>query len=52
MGRLPRAKSAIDEEMAASLTALLVEARVAIISGGALPQFEKQVLGHFQQHFT
>jgi phosphomannomutase len=49
-GTLAGSKSAIDPEMATLLTALLAEAKVAIISGGALPQFEKQVLAHLPQH--
>ena len=49
-GTLAASKSAIDPEMATLLTALLAEAKVAIISGGALPQFEKQVLAHLPQH--
>jgi HAD superfamily hydrolase (TIGR01484 family) len=54
-GTLAASKSAIDDEMATLLTTLLTQARVAIISGGALPQFEKQVLaplpdqGHFDK---
>ena len=43
-GTLAPSKSAIDAEMATLLTALLRVVKVAIISGGALPQFEKQVL--------
>src|SRR5277367_3206142 len=35
--------------MAALLTALLAVVHVAIISGGALAQFEKQVLAHLPQ---
>jgi hydroxymethylpyrimidine pyrophosphatase-like HAD family hydrolase len=38
-GTLAASKSAIDSEMATLLTALLAEAKVAIISGGAMPQF-------------
>jgi HAD superfamily hydrolase (TIGR01484 family) len=45
-GTLAESKSAIDEEMSALLYSLLLVARVAIISGGAWPQFEKQVLAH------
>lgn len=45
-GTLAESKSAIDDEMSALLSALLQVARVAIISGGAWPQFEKQVLAH------
>lgn len=45
-GTLAKSKSAIDAEMAEHLSALLQVARVAIISGGGWPQFEKQVLKH------
>ncbi|HEY9260993.1 HAD-IIB family hydrolase [Chitinophaga sp.] len=45
-GTLAESKSAIDEEMGTLLYSLLLVARVAIISGGAWPQFEKQVLAH------
>ncbi|MGO4294897.1 HAD-IIB family hydrolase [Chitinophaga sp. RAB17] len=45
-GTLAESKSAIDDEMSILLYALLQVARVAIISGGAWPQFEKQVLAH------
>lgn len=45
-GTLAESKAAIDKEMAALFCSLLDVARVAIISGGAWPQFEKQVIGH------
>jgi phosphomannomutase len=45
-GTLAESKSAIDDEMAVLLRNLLEVVKVAIISGGALPQFELQVLGH------
>jgi HAD superfamily hydrolase (TIGR01484 family) len=45
-GTLAESKSAIDAEMAALLTALLGVVKVAIISGGDLPQFEMQLLAH------
>jgi hypothetical protein len=45
-GTLAESKSAIDNEMAKVLNALLNVAKVAIISGGDWPQFEKQVLSH------
>ena len=41
-------KSEIDEEMATLLGELLVYKKVAIISGGALPQFLKQIVDHLQ----
>ncbi len=44
-GTLAKSKSALDDEMAALLDTLLGVVKVAIISGGDLPQFEKQVLG-------
>ena len=43
-GTLAESKSPLDKEMARLLHKLLAVAKVAIISGGAWPQFEKQVL--------
>ena len=43
-GTLAESKSPMDKEMARLLDRLLAKAKVAIISGGAWPQFEKQVL--------
>jgi hypothetical protein len=43
-GTLARSKSSLDDEMAELLTDLLGAVRVAVISGGAWPQFEKQLL--------
>lgn len=43
-GTLARSKSPIDVEMIRLLTALLPIVKVAVISGGAWPQFEEQVL--------
>jgi phosphomannomutase len=48
-GTLAQSKAAIDAEMAKLLTALLGVVKVAIISGGDLPQFETQVLAHLPQ---
>lgn len=45
-GTLAQSKSAIDHEMGQHLSQLLQIARVAIISGGDWPQFQKQVLNH------
>ncbi|QXV63711.1 HAD-IIB family hydrolase [Mucilaginibacter sp. 21P] len=45
-GTLAESKAAIDEEMARLLSNLLTVARVAIISGGDWPQFQKQVLAY------
>ncbi len=45
-GTLAESKSAIDAEMAKLLDKLLGAMKVAIISGGNWPQFEKQVLSH------
>jgi phosphomannomutase len=45
-GTLAASKSAIDDEMSGLLKSLLGVIKVAIISGGALPQFKEQVLGH------
>ena len=43
-GTLAPSKSAIDAEMGTLLEALLAAVKVAIISGGALPQFDQQVI--------
>ena len=45
-GTLAESKAAIDDEMSAILSNLLTVAKVAIISGGDWPQFQKQVLAH------
>jgi phosphomannomutase len=45
-GTLAESKAAIDKDMAIRLAALLKVAKVAIISGGDWPQFEKQVLAN------
>lgn len=45
-GTLAESKAAIDSDMAIRLAALLNVAKVAIISGGDWPQFEKQVISH------
>jgi hypothetical protein len=45
-GTLAESKAAIDKEMAARLATLITVAKVAVISGGDWPQFEKQVLAH------
>lgn len=43
-GTLAQSKAALDGEMAVLLTDLLDVVRVAVISGGAWPQFQKQLL--------
>jgi HAD superfamily hydrolase (TIGR01484 family) len=43
-GTLAESKAAIDAEMAALLDRLLAVAKVAVISGGAWPQFQQQLL--------
>jgi phosphomannomutase len=48
-GTLAESKSVIDGEMAALLDALLGMVKVAIISGGAWPQFQTQVLANLSQ---
>ena len=48
-GTLAASKSSIDAEMSTHLHDLLGVAKVAIISGGDWPQFEKQVLSHLPQ---
>lgn len=45
-GTLAESKSDLDAEMVVLLDALLRVAKVAIISGGDWPQFEKQILSH------
>lgn len=45
-GTLAESKLPVDAEMAALLARLLEVVKVAVISGGAWPQFEKQVLSH------
>ena len=45
-GTLAESKAAIDKDMSERLAALLTVAKVAIISGGDWPQFQKQVLAH------
>ena len=43
-GTLAKSKSALDDEMARLLEGLMVVLKVAIISGGDLPQFQAQVI--------
>jgi hypothetical protein len=45
-GTLAESKSSLDTEMAALFSALLNIVKVAVISGGDWPQFEKQVLSN------
>ncbi len=45
-GTVAESKSAVDAEMAARLHDLLGVVKVAVISGGDWPQFEKQLLSH------
>lgn len=45
-GTLAESKSAIDAEMSELLGKLLAVTRVAVISGGAMPQFETQLVGN------
>ena len=47
-GTLAQSKSSIDTEMANLLNSLLAMVKVAVISGGAWPQFEQQVLAHLR----
>lgn len=49
-GTLAQSKAALDEEMAGLLDVLLQVSKVAIISGGDWPQFEKQVLSKITAH--
>jgi phosphomannomutase len=48
-GTLAESKSPLDAEMAALLTTLLGTVKVAVISGGDWPQFEKQVVSKLPQ---
>ncbi len=48
-GTLAESKSSLDAEMAALLNALLGIVKVAVISGGNWPQFEKQLLSNLSQ---
>lgn len=48
-GTLAESKSPVDAEMADRLGALLAAARVAVISGGDWPQFEKQLLARLRR---
>jgi phosphomannomutase len=45
-GTLAKSKSALEKSMATLLDKLLTVAKVAVISGGAWPQFEKQLLSN------
>jgi phosphomannomutase len=45
-GTLAESKSSLDPEMAALLVGLLAIVKIAVISGGNWPQFEKQVLSN------
>jgi hydroxymethylpyrimidine pyrophosphatase-like HAD family hydrolase len=45
-GTLAQSKSKLDPEMAALLSSLMRIVKVAVISGGAWPQFEKQLLAN------
>ncbi|MBU6321639.1 HAD-IIB family hydrolase [Patescibacteria group bacterium] len=49
-GTLAESKAPIGEEMAALLEELLRQARVCVVSGGALSQFEKQVVARLPEH--
>ncbi len=48
-GTLAESKSALDAEMAGLLAQLLSVVQVAVISGGAFPQFEQQLLANLPQ---
>ena len=45
-GTLAESKAAVDGEMALLLVSLLTQVQVAVISGGAWPQFETQLVSH------
>ena len=48
-GTLAESKAAIDKKMAQLFSKLLSVVKVAIISGGDWPQFDKQVIGHLSK---
>ena len=48
-GTLAESKASLDTEMATLLARLLEVVKVAVISGGAWAQFEKQVLSYLPQ---
>ena len=48
-GTIAESKSPLDAEMASLLSGLLAVVKVAIISGGNWPQFQRQVLSHLGQ---
>lgn len=48
-GTLAESKSALDAEMSVLLAGLLAVAKVAVISGGDWPQFEKQLVSNLPQ---
>jgi HAD superfamily hydrolase (TIGR01484 family) len=48
-GTLAESKASVDAEMAKLLNSLLGTVKVAVISGGDWPQFEKQVLANLNQ---
>lgn len=45
-GTLTKSKSPLDSDMAAHLRRLMTVMHVAVISGGAFPQYQKQLLSH------
>jgi HAD superfamily hydrolase (TIGR01484 family) len=49
-GTLAQSKASLDAEMATLLGRLLEIVKVAVISGGAWSQYEKQVLSHLADH--
>ena len=50
-GTLAESKSSLDAEMSALLQDLLKRVKVAVISGGDWPQFEKQLLANFPVNY-
>lgn len=48
-GTLTESKQALDSEMKLLLTSLLKNVKVAIISGGNWPQFERQLVANLPQ---
>lgn len=51
-GTIAESKSAADEEMLDLLSRLFLVKKVAVVSGGAFPQFEKQLIARFPSSVT
>ena len=49
-GTLAESKSSLDNEVAVLLENLISKIKIAVISGGDWPQFEKQLLSHLPEN--